>query len=142
ASAHDRPRRGRERGAGDRARREVAGGGEMSRLVLAALSHIKSGAGTLFDRGERDGGDVAAARLPGVDTTVELDGGIDAWQASGRDIATVPLAPVEQSAGPALDVRQRSEYESGHLPAARNLAPGAVTGAALPPAPRSIMCGR
>src|SRR5205807_6985997 len=71
-SAHHRHRPGRERVAGDRARLEVAGGGEMSRLVLAALSHINNGAGTLFDRGERDGGDVAAARLPGVDTTVEL----------------------------------------------------------------------
>jgi glyoxylase-like metal-dependent hydrolase (beta-lactamase superfamily II)/rhodanese-related sulfurtransferase len=71
----------------------------------------------------------------------ELDGGTDAWRASGRDVATVPLARVEQSTGTVIDVRQRSEYESGHLPAARNIETGSVTTDPIPAGPVSMMCG-
>ena len=85
---------------------------------------------------------VRQARNVGYETLLgELAGGIDAWRASGRDVAAVPLARVELSSGPVIDVRQRSEYESGHLPAARNVETGAVSTNAIPSGPVSMMCG-
>jgi glyoxylase-like metal-dependent hydrolase (beta-lactamase superfamily II) len=44
-----------------------------------------------------------------------LDGGVDAWAASGRPVATTPLAEAGEAAGRRiLDVRQRPEYAAGH----------------------------
>jgi glyoxylase-like metal-dependent hydrolase (beta-lactamase superfamily II)/rhodanese-related sulfurtransferase len=85
---------------------------------------------------------IRQARNVGYETLLgELGGGIDAWQASDREVGLVPLARVEQSTGPVIDVRQRGEYESGHLPAARNVETGAVTTDAIPTGPVSMMCG-
>jgi rhodanese-related sulfurtransferase len=85
---------------------------------------------------------IRQARNIGYETLLgELGGGIDAWRASGHAVATVPLAHVEQSTGPVIDVRQRSEYEAGHLPTARNVETGAVSTDAIPPGPVSMMCG-
>ena len=105
---------------------------------------VPDGAPLVFvlDR-EQDRADlVRQARNVGYETLLgELDGGIDAWKATGRKVATVPLARVEQSTGTVIDVRQRGEYESGHLPAARNIETGAVTTDAIPTGPVSVMCG-
>ena len=56
-----------------------------------------------------------------------LDGGIDAWAASGRSVSTYPLASVEDlvaeardGSGRVLDVRQRAEWDAGHLPGSRH----------------------
>jgi glyoxylase-like metal-dependent hydrolase (beta-lactamase superfamily II)/rhodanese-related sulfurtransferase len=55
-----------------------------------------------------------------------LDGGIVAWQASGRNVATLPQLNVGELRGSIvglqiLDVRRRAEYESGHVPGALNV---------------------
>lgn len=71
----------------------------------------------------------------------ELEGGVAAWSASGRDLEVTPIEPVQRVAGPVVDVRQRSEYEAGHLPGARNVELGSITEAELPPGPVAVMCG-
>ncbi|MGH2530526.1 MAG: MBL fold metallo-hydrolase [Actinomycetota bacterium] len=52
-----------------------------------------------------------------------LVGGIDAWRGSGRDVRSYPVATVDDVVAAArsgadrvLDVRQRTEWETGHLP--------------------------
>jgi hydroxyacylglutathione hydrolase len=71
----------------------------------------------------------------------ELDGGIDAWQASGRPVVTIPLEPAEQIAGTVIDVRQHNEYVSGHIPGARHIELGSILDADLPAGPVAVMCG-
>ena len=84
---------------------------------------------------------VRQCRAIGYDTVLgELDGGIDAW-AAVHDLATVPLARVENAAGTVVDVRQRSEYEVGHLPGAVNVEAGAITVGSLSDGPIALMCG-
>jgi len=98
------------------------------------------------DRGEL----VEAALLVGYDNLAgELDGGMDAWQAAGQPIVSIPLL------GPAtghipngcrvLDVRQHGEWASGHLPGALHTELGALTGpgaaAGLGDGPLAVMCG-
>ena len=55
-----------------------------------------------------------------------LDGGIDAWTASGRSLSTLAQIDVADLAArlddvQVLDVRRIGEYESGHVPDARNV---------------------
>lgn len=56
-----------------------------------------------------------------------LDGGVDAWSASGRALASYPVATVadlltetERGGAHILDVRERTEWEEGHLPGSRH----------------------
>lgn len=56
-----------------------------------------------------------------------LDGGIDAWSASGRPVFSYPVATVadlidvaRDGADRILDVRQRTEWDAGHLPGTRH----------------------
>lgn len=79
---------------------------------------------------------VAQAFTVGYDALVgRLDGGIAAWAAAGRDIATLPLVD-HGGAGDTrlLDVRQTSEWAVGHVPGALHLELGTLptTGADLP----------
>ena len=71
----------------------------------------------------------------------ELDGGIEAWRASGRPTDTVALAPAAEAAGTVVDVRQRDEYRAGHLPGAVHAEVGQILTADLPPGPVALMCG-
>jgi hydroxyacylglutathione hydrolase len=57
-----------------------------------------------------------------------LEGGVDAWTASGRRLATYPMSDVDglhnaldAGAGSGLDVRQDAEWTNGHVPGARHL---------------------
>lgn len=58
-----------------------------------------------------------------------LDGGIDAWKASGRGAARYPTIEVgrlvdeldREEAGDVVDVRQRSEWDAGHLEGSRHV---------------------
>jgi hydroxyacylglutathione hydrolase len=85
---------------------------------------------------------VRQARNIGYDTILgELDGGIDAWRASGRAAATIALEPVERISGEIIDVRQRNEYVGGHIPGARHIELGSITDADLPAGPMAVMCG-
>lgn len=79
----------------------------------------------------------------------ELDGGMQAWQAAGLPVASIPLLEpgsfdVQNGSRMVLDVRQRAEWAAGHLPGAihaelGNLAGPAVTGR-LPGGPMAVMC--
>ena len=85
---------------------------------------------------------VRQARNIGYDQLLGvLSGGVDAWAAAGYDVESTPLRPVEEVSGPVLDVRQRSEYEAGHLRGAQNIELGSLTASDAPSAEVSVMCG-
>ena len=95
------------------------------------------------DRGEL----VEAALLVGYDNLAgELDGGLSAWRAAGLPTASIPLLDPAADHIPdgsrVLDVRQRSEWASGHLPGAVHAELGTLSGpAGLPEGPVAVMCG-
>jgi hydroxyacylglutathione hydrolase len=80
--------------------------------------------------------DVGHERLVG-----ELAGGIDAWAASGRPLATIELVAPTTLNRRIIDVRQANEYASGHLPGAVNVELGSITTSELPVGTLMIMCG-
>lgn len=71
----------------------------------------------------------------------ELAGGVDAWAATGRSTATIPLAEPAASGRHVLDVRQHSEWITGHLPAATHVELGVIAEASVPDGPLLVMCG-
>ena len=101
----------------------------------------------------------AAARTDlrriGVDRVVgHLAGGVAAWRASGRPLATVGTMSVGDLAGElarpgndlaVLDVRDRSEWEQGHLPGASHWFAGEIAQGRLPILPSgarvALICG-
>jgi rhodanese-related sulfurtransferase len=72
----------------------------------------------------------------------ELGGGIDAWREAGRPLAVTDLTQKPAAHGAVLDVRQVSEYMSGHVRGASGLELGSLlaTGADLP-GTVTVMCG-
>lgn len=90
------------------------------------------------------------ARKIGFDALAgELAGGVDAWRASGRPVATIPLVSPEaltdgaQAGATVLDVRQHAEFRAGHVPGARHLELGDLAGHpdAVPTGAVVVMCG-
>jgi hydroxyacylglutathione hydrolase len=74
----------------------------------------------------------------------ELDGGMAAWMAAGRDTASIPLAGAGHIDGRrVLDIRQRSEYLDGHLSDAMHVELGDIAhrAAEVPDEPTVVMCG-
>ncbi len=71
----------------------------------------------------------------------ELAGGIDAWTASGRPVATIPLVGPNAMAGRVVDVRQANEYATGHMPGATNIELGSIATADLPAGALTLVCG-
>lgn len=71
----------------------------------------------------------------------ELGGGIDAWRAAGLPEARVDLVGAGGLRGTVVDVRQRDEYESGHVPGAVHVELGALPDAPVPDGPVTTMCG-
>ncbi len=71
----------------------------------------------------------------------ELDGGIDAWRSAGRPITRIPLVEPEEIVGTIIDVRQRAEFEAGHVPGAINVELGSLAQAPVPDGPVTVMCG-
>ena len=74
----------------------------------------------------------------------ELAGGMTAWRAAGLPVATVDLVrPGDLRDGGVLDVRQRSEYVTGHLPGATHIELGELAARAreIPGGPVTVMCG-
>jgi hydroxyacylglutathione hydrolase len=73
----------------------------------------------------------------------ELAGGLEAWQAAGRPVATMALVAPEVAEATLLDVRQRNEFDSGHVPGALSMELGdaAALGSTLPAGPLTVMCG-
>lgn len=81
----------------------------------------------------------------GYEIAGELAGGIGTWTGAGLATASTALAtPNAMSEGERiLDVRQESEFTSGHVPDAvhRELGNLASTAASLPDGPVTVMCG-
>jgi glyoxylase-like metal-dependent hydrolase (beta-lactamase superfamily II)/rhodanese-related sulfurtransferase len=71
----------------------------------------------------------------------ELGGGIDAWVASCRPLAHIPVVDATRLAPTVLDVRQHNEYVAGHIPAARNIELGALPRTSVSNEPVTVMCG-
>ena len=73
----------------------------------------------------------------------ELVGGVGAWRANGRPVATVALVGPDEADGTVVDVRQRIEFDAGHVPGAvgMELGDAAVLGRTLPAGPVTLMCG-
>ncbi|MEP6658594.1 MAG: rhodanese-like domain-containing protein, partial [Acidimicrobiales bacterium] len=105
---------------------------------------VPDGAPVVFvlDAGQDRGDLIRQARNVGYEQLLgELDGGVDAWRAAGSELGAIPLAPVEQLSGRVIDVRQRSEYDTGHIPGARNVELGSIIDADLPRGSVAVMCG-
>jgi len=92
---------------------------------------------------DQDGAElVRQARNIGYETILgELDGGIAAWIAAGNEVETTALAPVAEPSGYVLDVRQATEFATGHLPGAINIELGSIDSSSPPAGAMSLMCG-
>ena len=71
----------------------------------------------------------------------EIDGGIDAWRDEGLPVTTVDLVDATGVTGTLVDVRQRNEYETGHIPGAVHIELGALPTTPTPRGPITVMCG-
>ena len=65
-------------------------------------------------------------------------GGVDAWP---EPLARIALEPAGRAAGAVVDVRQRNEYDAGHIPGALHVELGDVGRKTVPAGPVSVMCG-
>ncbi|MCH7230177.1 MBL fold metallo-hydrolase [Glycomyces sp. L485] len=78
----------------------------------------------------------------GYDLAGELDGGMASWDGPTTAIPVLDAAAAAKSGSSiVLDVRQDSEYATGHLPGAVGIELGALSSADLPPGPLLSMCG-
>lgn len=71
----------------------------------------------------------------------ELDGGTATWAAADRPLGSIPLVGVDHLATTLLDVRQASEWETGHVPGAVHVELGELPDATIPDDPVTVMCG-
>lgn len=76
----------------------------------------------------------------------ELDGGLPAWTSAGLPTAAIPLTGADALAGRSvIDVRQQQEFDTEHIPGARNVELGLIPMSAaeleLPSGPTTVMCG-
>jgi glyoxylase-like metal-dependent hydrolase (beta-lactamase superfamily II)/rhodanese-related sulfurtransferase len=71
----------------------------------------------------------------------ELDGGINAWRAVGRTIDRISLVGPDAIVGTLVDVRQKAEFDAGHVPGAVNLELGSLTTAEIPNGAITVICG-
>ena len=73
----------------------------------------------------------------------EIDGGVGAWRAHGRPLASVALVGPDQAERTIVDVRHRNEFASGHVPGALGMELGDAASLAptLPADPLTVMCG-
>jgi hydroxyacylglutathione hydrolase len=74
----------------------------------------------------------------------ELAGGMESWIAAGEPTASTELVTPDQLGDRRLlDIRQLSEFASGHVPGARHVELGSLAHAAsrLPDEPVVVMCG-
>jgi len=98
----------------------------------------------VLDHGQDAGDLVRQARTIGYDHLVgALDGGIDQWRAAGLPVAATELLDAPDLDRAVVDVRQRNEYEAGHLPGAVPIELGALAdhADAVPPGAVAVMCG-
>jgi glyoxylase-like metal-dependent hydrolase (beta-lactamase superfamily II) len=96
--------------------------------------------------GDQDPAEIAwqAAKIGYDNVAGELEGGMEAWTSAGHHTANICVIPPKDLDGRrVLDIRQRSEYQSGHLPGAIHVELGDVSERAddLSDEPTVIMCG-
>jgi hydroxyacylglutathione hydrolase len=97
---------------------------------------IVAGAGQDRDEIVRQALDIGHDNVVG-----ELEGGIDAWRASSRPLDGVALVAPVDIVGKVIDVRQRGEYETGHVPGALNIELGSLAHTTIPHGAVTVMCG-
>ena len=95
---------------------------------------------------DQDPGEILwQARKVGYDQLAgELEGGVASWCAAGEPTTSIPVVtPGGVGDNAVLDVRQQSEFEAGHVPAAHHLELGSLPDgvAGLPGGPTVVMCG-
>jgi glyoxylase-like metal-dependent hydrolase (beta-lactamase superfamily II)/rhodanese-related sulfurtransferase len=71
----------------------------------------------------------------------ELDGGVDAWTAAGLALEQTPLLDPDDVGGLLVDVRQRPEWDAGHLAGSVHVELAALGSATLPSGPLTVLCG-
>ena len=67
-----------------------------------------------------------------------VEGGVDSWP---EPLVRLAVEPAGRAAGTVVDVRQRNEYDAGHVPGALHVELGDVGSITLPDGPVSVMCG-
>ncbi|HKY48975.1 MAG TPA: rhodanese-like domain-containing protein [Acidimicrobiia bacterium] len=72
----------------------------------------------------------------------ELAGGTEAWSASGRRLNSTARAPIGVLDAQIIDVRQSSEWETGHIPGVLHAELGDLAAAGLPSRSLAVHCGR
>jgi hydroxyacylglutathione hydrolase len=97
---------------------------------------VVAGAGQDRDEIVRQSLDIGHESIVG-----EVDGGADAWRAAGRLIAGIPLVDPSEIVSTVIDVRQRSEYKTGHVPGAVHVELGSLAHSPVPDGPVTVMCG-
>jgi glyoxylase-like metal-dependent hydrolase (beta-lactamase superfamily II)/rhodanese-related sulfurtransferase len=71
----------------------------------------------------------------------EIDGGIDAWRGAAREPERIALVDPGGIATALIDVRQRNEFEAGHVPGAIHIELGSLPSTPVPDGPLTVMCG-
>ena len=73
----------------------------------------------------------------------QLAGGIEAWRSQDLPVTTVPVVAGDEAGGILVDVRQRDEFASGHVPGALNVELGetAERSSTLPGGHLTVICG-
>ena len=72
---------------------------------------------------------------------IDLGDGTATWADANRPLASIPLVDVDHLAPTLLDVRQASEYETGHVPGAVHVELGQLPDTTIPDGPVTVMCG-
>ena len=105
---------------------------------------VPDGAPVVFvvDPGQDRSELVMQARDIGYETLLgELRGGIEGWRDAGRPVVATEIVTAEDLRGTVVDVRQRDEYLSGHIPGSVHAELGSLVDAELPGDALSVMCG-
>ncbi len=71
----------------------------------------------------------------------ELDGGLAAWAGAGLPVDSIELVGPTSMAEAVIDVRQHSEWLTGHLPHATHIELGQLADTAVASGPVTMMCG-
>lgn len=73
----------------------------------------------------------------------ELAGGLQAWEAAGLDVASVPLVEPTRLDGTVLDVRQVAEHERSRIPGSVHVELGSLSESPwVPTGPLTVACGQ
>ncbi len=71
----------------------------------------------------------------------EINGGLDAWRDAELPVTSINLVDTGGRLGTVLDVRQRSEYEDGHIPGSIHVELGALPRTPVAEGAVTVMCG-